>query len=89
MKTTKELLIILKNNIELLTTGLCYLSTTLENTNLITGEERFYIRDYIYNNRPSNKSKLYGGPDNGLLYWPKGDKEPRLRWLNYHIKINK
>ena len=89
MRTIKELLIIMKDNIELLQTGLCYLTTMLSDRNIITSDERERIVDYIYDNRPSEKSKLYGGPDHGLYYWEQGDLENRLRWLNYHIKKNK
>lgn len=90
MRTTKELLIILRDNIELSTiNGLCFLNITLLYKNIITDAEHTIIHDYIYNNQPSKKSKLYGGSDNGFYYWPKGEKEPRLRWLKYHIRINK
>ena len=89
MRTIKELLIILRDSIELLETGLCLICLKLMLSDSITEAEYNYIHDYIYDNRPSKKSKLYGNSDANPYYWDQGDKEPRLRWLNYHIKKNK
>ena len=89
MRTNKEILKLLLENIDRLRTGLCGLANKLET---ITYHEYWNITTYITTHRPKKGSKLYGhGPDTGNdeYYWKKGDKESRARWLKYHIKICK
>ena len=81
MRTTRELLIILKKNIQLLQTGLCMLASQLEYYDTITDEECEYLREYIYDNIPKDRNL-----DIGLYYWPKGDLKSRLKYLNSHIR---
>ena len=88
MRTNKEILKLLLENIDQLRTGLCGLANRVD----ITYNEYYSIYNYISRYRPNKKSKLYGhGPDitNNQYYWEKGDKESRARWLKYHIKICK
>jgi hypothetical protein len=94
MKTINELLIIMRDNIDKLQTGLCLLYDTLYyDCKLITLDEAILLKNYINNNAPTIKSKLFE-PHDSIYYWPVEARvgkieaiKPRLRWLNYHIKI--
>lgn len=90
MRTNKELLQLLLDNIYLLRTGLCGVASRLNNSDVITYSEYYKIKDYISNNRPTQGSKLYDSTQvTEAYYWKQEDKEPRVRWLKYHIKICK
>lgn len=94
MRTIKELLIIMRDKGSIFNAqGLCVLAAVLYYiTGDITFNEAIIIRDYIYNNRPSFKSPLcrkadrYSERSDSAYYWKLYAWEPRLRWLNYHIK---
>lgn len=83
MRTHKELLVILLDNIHLLKTGLCSLIFDLYTVGMITMAERFEIRYYIYNNRPSNLYSIFST----RYFWKKGARKPRIKWLKNQIAI--
>ena len=72
-----NLLKLVLDNIDQLELGLCHLLDNLRIHSFITRAEYFILDDYLFANRSIQ---------NGY-WWPKGEKEPRIRWLNLHIKI--
>ena len=92
MRTTKELLKIMLDSIDLMPGGLCVLSVRLTYfPGNFTSEEQDRIHRYIINNRPSLKSKLADKTRSitDAYYWDYGLIPPRVRWLKYHIRICK
>jgi hypothetical protein len=82
MRTTKELLIIMKANTDLFSSGLCYLASNLVNHSIITEDEKDRIWDYIKTHSLNNRWWPY--------FWQKGYWKPRLKWLDKQIlKLNK
>ena len=84
MKTRdiKELLILLRDNLHGMddwNDGMCVLLASLTRRDIITSDERLFIKRYLNRNRPL---VLYeGGP-----YWFKPcEVQPRLDWLNEQI----
>ena len=70
--------------------GLCYLIYTLEKDKLITFEEAFALREDLDKNRPTEKLHIEfsANPEydiDGLHWWPRGQVEPRLRFLKRMI----
>jgi hypothetical protein len=82
MRTRKELLQLLLDNINLLQLGLCGLAWRLNNRRMISVEECIDIREYIRQQRPK---KTYKGYD---YYWKPGNEKPRINWLKKHIELN-
>jgi hypothetical protein len=82
MRTRKEVLQLLLDNIDLLALGLCGLAWKLHNRGRITADECIDIRIYIKQQRPK---RTYKGYD---YYWKPGSKKPRIVWLNKHIELN-
>jgi len=82
MRTRKEILQLLLDNINLLQLGLCGLAWRLDNLRMISLEECLDIREYIKSQRPK---KTYKGYD---YYWMPGNVKPRINWLKKHIEIN-
>jgi hypothetical protein len=91
MRTIKELLTILKENIEKhgVDTGLCYENCVLYNKGLISFEERTIIKNWIHKHKPlpiiNQKSWCHYQKTN--YYWPEGQSKPRIEFLNKHIKL--
>lgn len=87
MRTTKELLEIMLQNIIVFKYGLCYMASCIRRRGLINDSEYLFLLGYIGNNRPSKYSSIgaYLSTDSNY-YWPKGWKRPRVRWLKHHIK---
>ena len=89
MRTTKELLEILKDNLSIIgnsCSGLCFLAGDLHWRYVISLEEYVVLRSYIKNNRPGRFSSIaallcYTSP----FFWPRGWKYPRRRWLKKQI----
>jgi hypothetical protein len=87
MKTRdiKELLILLSDNAKgrigrrfYQIWGLCSLTLALYEEGIITQSEEDIVNTYLHDNRPDGKS--------GMDYWfPRGEKQPRLDWLNEQI----
>ena len=73
------LLGLLKDNIHLLISGLCQLSGSLYEKNKITKGEFNELLSYIDAQSPAYHKT-------GHYYFPKGDIEIRLEWLNKQIK---
>jgi len=86
MRSEKELCIIVYNNIDKLTTGLCHLLIHLHNVNLITSKEYYFLDDFLYKNFPKTWKEsgysFYYNFTNGTAYvWKKGNKASRKRFL--------
>lgn len=78
MRKTSELLQVVKDNMELLRTGLCLLGLRLFVEGLLTEEEDAEVDRYV---------KINGPPESFYGYrWPNGEKEPRIIWLTEHIE---
>ena len=87
MRTLKELLILLRQYIVDQKSkefhGMCGQITRMAKKNLITPEEWRVLRLYLYNNR---KGRVYFKSQG--YWWKPGNKPPRLRWCDQHVKIN-
>jgi hypothetical protein len=82
MKTEKELLELLLDNISLMGKfGLCSIAIGLSIQNKISHEELRKIIEYIKQNKPVNLHTIF----NNVFYWTKGRKYPRIKWLKKHI----
>lgn len=81
----KELLIIMRDNIELFDKydcdGFCGLSNILETNETITHDERDNLRMFIKLNMPVRL--ICGG--HSAWVWPPHELQPRLEWLNEQI----
>jgi hypothetical protein len=76
-----ELLKLLLSNIDMLERGLCHLILKLYVRNYITTKELRILRQYLIKITPIEFE--YDG-----FWWPKGEKEPRRKWLKKQIEIN-
>ena len=83
MRTRKELLQLLLDNINMLQLGLCGLAWRLSNRRMISIEECLDIREYIRQQRPKRTYKHYD------YYWKPGNIKPRIAWLKRHIEMNR
>jgi hypothetical protein len=72
MRTDKELLQVLLDNIDKLEYGLCGLATTLWLNYIISYKELEVIRNIIESNKPKNAL---------FFYFPIGQKQPRIEYL--------
>lgn len=90
MRTYKELLILLKETMidePFFIEGLCYTVSSLRHyKEMINYAEQRKLELYIKRNRPK-RGKLYN-KDFKLSgnYWERGQKAPRLNWIDHHIK---
>ena len=84
MKIINELLKLLLYEVKTgnLQTGLCSITQTLVFNNVISREEKTILRRYIYHNRPNPNSITIKG-----YYWIPCQSQPRIKWLNKHIKL--
>ncbi len=83
LRSIKELLQVMLDNLILFDNGLCYWATELYHEELISYEERRILMNYIQNNKPSFSSitsLVTGG-----YYWRAGKINPRIKWINKHI----
>lgn len=87
MRSIKELLQILLDNIDLLdeNDGLCSLVIVCFSEQYINWKEHILLSSYIESNPPWN---LYRMKLN-YYYWKPGDKYSRIKWLKKHINKNK
>ena len=76
-----NLLKLVLDNIDQLELGLCHLIENLRIHSFITTAEYFILDDYLFANRSIQNGYI------DKYWWPKGEKEPRIRCLNLHIKI--
>jgi hypothetical protein len=89
MRTRKEILQLLLDNINLLQFGLCGLAWRLNNLRMISLEECLDIREYIKSQRPKKTYKQYNYIRlNYDYYWKPGNAKPRIAWLKKHIELN-
>jgi len=70
--------------------GLCSLATYLKHNEVIKYKECLLIKNYIKLNEPflskiKNIKDVIDGANH--YFWKRGDKEPRRKWLNQHIKL--
>ena len=79
-RSDKELLIILRDNIHLLKTGICFLTRQLCDKGIITEEEQTELLQYINIHRPKM------GTFEKYYFWPPREQEPRLHWINQQLK---
>jgi len=80
-RSDKELLIILRDNIHELRTGLCFLSKTLLFKKIITEDEDFRLHQYISIHRPVGR-----GMFEKYYFWPPRLQEPRLKWIHKQLE---
>lgn len=80
MRTKKELLQILLDNIGRLKTGLCLLASNLMQADVVTLEEWNVISNHI------SDYWFYANTKVGGYYWEKGNKEIRAEWLKEQIE---
>lgn len=76
-----ELLKLLLSNIDMLEKGLCHLALKLCVRNYMFLKELEVLKQYFANNMP-------GVFKEGDYWWPKGEVQPRLDWINSHIILN-
>lgn len=84
IRTIKELLEVMLNNKQIFTHGLCAWAFNLFFKDIISLEELYVLKSYIKSNRPFNFNSLVGE----AYFWKSGKLEPRIKWLNKHIKKN-
>jgi hypothetical protein len=91
-RTIKELLTIMLNNQNLFKDGLCIWASILCLNEIITPKERLVLKEYINNNRPNfyeSKKAFVGYVSLSPYYWDMNDINPRLKWIEKHIELNK
>lgn len=89
MRSTKKLLIILKDHIQnyIFEWGLCYNNKIMVRNDLINADEYKKLQRFIDHHRPMKGEKFYlESQVNTPFYWPCGDIDIRIAWLDYHIK---
>lgn len=95
MRTINELLTILKANCRIrngnvLLDGLCHEAARIYDVGLITSDEFYLLKEYIYDNMPERTwTDKFGFVRNSLYGWPKCEWPPRLKWLNEQIELTK
>ena len=88
-RSIKELLQVMLDNQQFFDAGLCLWALHLQTRIIITWEETQKVLSYIKANRPSKwSSRAAFKYRNSEYFWTIGDIEPRLKWLEKHIKLN-
>lgn len=77
MKTNKELQEIMLENQEFFTNGICDWLMNIKRKKLITWEETEHLVKIVQSNKPEGCDNQY--------YWPKGELEPRIKWIKEYI----
>lgn len=80
VKTNLQILQLLLSNIDSLALGLCDLASKLNTRGKLNISNTVKIIQYIEAHRPPLQEQH-------TLWWPKGEKEPRIDWLNNQIKL--
>lgn len=85
MRTTKELLEVMLENIDKLESGLCKLNSRLHDYKIFSLREAHEVYVHFAYNLPAKRHRL---PDTRLIVycWPCGEKEPRIKWLKEQIE---
>lgn len=94
MRTNKELLQLLLDNIDKLGTGLCALAQRLNDEDIMSYNDWDKVNFYIYKNKPfyyrlrRSLWLVISLPEHMSysFFWPIGQKEPRIKWLEQQIK---
>jgi len=83
MRSATELLTIALNNKKLFKEeyGLCAYFMKLKDCNIISGEERLYLKKFIRKNVNTRRKQ-----QNKKFYWTPGWWYPRKRWIKKQIK---
>ena len=85
MRTTKELLEVMLENITLLRGGLCtYAWDLYTDWKYISFDEWRVLNDYLHYNLPERTFYFIG--DVPRFSFPYGEKEPRIKWLKEQIE---
>lgn len=85
MRTTKELLQVMLDNIDMLESGLCYYVAALSRNSIISYSEYDHLIKYLDACLPDRKYR--GIYIDRLEYcFPYGEKEPRIEWLKQQIE---
>jgi hypothetical protein len=84
MKTTKELLQIMYDNSDCITSGLCFLVDRIYTKGLISNEEFFALDSFLQRNKPITFWRIFH--PKSKFWWKKGRIEPRRKWLKKQIK---
>ena len=85
MRTTKELLILLRDYIkdrDIIASGLCQEIYEMFLDNEILSDEVRKLNNFIYKNRPRKGKHFDIEYQNQVWYWKKMEVAPRLAWLN-------
>ena len=82
-RSINELLKLMLGNQEYFNYGLCRWVDHMKWHDRITWDEMRKIRKYIKENRPKNFYWLIGDD----YYWKYSDINPRIKWLQKHIKL--
>jgi hypothetical protein len=77
----KELLELMLEHQKLFETGLCLWSDSLFFSDKISFSEMHKLIKYIKDNKPWTSFFRFSA-----YYWPIGQIEPRIEWINEHIK---
>jgi hypothetical protein len=86
-RSIKELLQVMLDNQDLFDSGLCRWNLLLRGSGNISIDEHIMLIDYIHDNRPSMWSSVYAFKNrNNAYYWEYGDIQPRITWIEKHIK---
>jgi hypothetical protein len=81
MRTTKELLELMLTRQDLFWFGLCQWAGFMYNRGYFDLEELARIDDLIKSN-PTLRRRVLGA----VYYWPEGELQPRINWINKRIK---
>jgi hypothetical protein len=81
MKNTYRILLrLMLRHSHIMENGLCELINKMFLLYYISNEERILLKNYLKENIPDISKK-------GIYWWPRGEKEPRIKWL--HEELNK
>ena len=85
MRTIKELLELMLENKQFFKDGLCVWSESMYFKKIITPFEYRRLMDYIDSNKPTffENPRYYFSMS---YYWKRGNINPRLKWIEKHIK---
>lgn len=88
-RTIKELLQLMLDEQHLFRSGLCSWANDIFYKSKMSFGEKEILTDYIKNNRPSMFSSIDAFKNRKTsFYWKENNIEPRIKWINKHIKKN-
>lgn len=92
MKTYKELLTLVRDTLlrseknNGVSVGMCLIIHHLRVFNLISYDEELKIRNFTQKNKPKRGQHYNKNLKYAAYWWPPGDIESRVSWLNSKIK---